>query len=319
MTNWNNLFKEALKWRVEEEPRFSDPLQIGRCFAGDADAARRVFVDAFGPLVVLTIYNPDYTSQSTLILNSLQDFFGSSRFVLGKIRKVDGGFTYIDPFGVLGRSWVAKEDDCFFEVRADDKNDFGLFPDARPARQALRSLLTSDSVVLNLFSYTCGFGVIAKKAGASSVINIDANSEMLTWGKRNATLNNVDFAVVPEFAQKYLNRLQRRIEDGKMKCPDVWVCDPPAFGMGRGQQRLLKYFWDDFWKAVEALRPRTVLVLRNDRTGFRAGETLGEELPAFVKALYRIRAVDFAQTPSLCYDAHDAFYKLTESLVLFRS
>lgn len=317
--NWQSLFKGAIARRYERESRLLQPEQIGRLFAGDADGACGIFVDAFGPLVVLTIYNPEFSSESSLILKGLQETLGPNRFVLGKVRRSEGGFEYLDPLGVLGKNWIAWEDDCRFEVRADDKNDFGLFPDARPARLALRTLVKPNSVVLNLFAYTCGFAVVAKKAGAFAAVNVDANPEMLTWGKRNAELNETDFAVVPELAQKYLTRLQRRVAEGKIQCPDVWVCDPPAFGVGRGTQRVLKHFWDEFWSIVIELKPRAILVLRNDRTGFREGATLSEEISPRLGSLYQFRAVDFAQSPSLCYETPDTFYKINESLILFRS
>ena len=316
--DWSHFFQVALKTRIEHEPRLADVAQIGRIFAGTPDGADGVIVDSFGPLVVLTVYNPELISHASSILRALQNVLGSSRFAVGKIRKPEGGFSFDDPLGVMGGSWTAWEDDCCFEVRADDKNDFGLFPDARPARLALRSLVQSESQVLNLFAYTCGFAVVAKRAGAQGAINVDANSEMLTWGKRNASLNNLDFAVIPELAQKYLQRLERRISEGKAKCPDVWVCDPPAFGVGRGQQRVLKYFWDEFWASVERLRPRAVLVLRNDRTGFREGHTLAAELTHRLGSSYSSQPVPFDHCPSLCYETPDAFYKLNESLILLR-
>ncbi|MEN9528380.1 MAG: hypothetical protein RI932_253 [Pseudomonadota bacterium] len=316
--DWFNLFHTATAKRVANEPRLGDPLQLGRLFAGTPDGADGVVVDSFGPLVVLTVYNPALVSHVTQMRSALEKVVGENRFVLGKIRKPEGGFFYEDPHGVLGRSWTAWEDNCCFEVRADDKNDFGLFPDARPARLALRALITPQSNVLNLFAYTCGFGVVARRAGAQAVINVDASSEMLTWGKRNAALNNVDFAVVPELAQKYLQRLERRVKEGKVVCPDIWVCDPPAFGVGRGAQRVLKNFWNDFWDAVERLEPRTILVLRNDRTGFRQGDTLGAELKKRFAPRYRLSPVPFDLCPSLCYEKPDAFYKLNESLILSR-
>jgi 23S rRNA (cytosine1962-C5)-methyltransferase len=316
--DWFNLFNRALASRIEREPRLADPLQVGRFFAGSADGADGVVVDGFGPLVVLTVYNPGFVGYSSQMLSALEKVMGQNRFVLGKIRKPEGGFLYQDRLAILGKSWTAWEDDCSFEVRADDKNDFGLFPDARPARLALRSLVRPQSHVLNLFAYTCGFGVVARRAGAQAATNVDASADMLTWGKRNAALNNVDFAVVPELAQKYLQRLERRVKEGKVFCPDIWVCDPPAFGVGRGAQRLLKNFWNDFWGSVERLEPRSVLVLRNDRTGFRRGDTLGDELQKRFSGRYRIRPVAFDLCPSLCYERSDAFYKLNESLILFR-
>jgi 23S rRNA (cytosine1962-C5)-methyltransferase len=315
---WKNLFLRAVEWRQEKEQRLVGADEIGRLFAGKSDGLEGVLVDAFGPLVVLTIYNPTLASLAPELLLQLKTSLTGDRFVLGKVRSATGGFDYLDPDKVLGRSWTAREDDCLFEVRADDKNDFGLFPDARPARLALRQILKSDSHVLNLFSYTCGFGVVALRSGARAATNVDASPEMLTWGKRNAGLNGVDFAVVPEMAQKYLQRLERRVREGKVPCPDVWVCDPPAFGVGRGQQRILKHFWTDFWGFVDRLSPRAVLVLRNDRTGHRQRDTFATEVEEIFGARFEILPVGFAQSPSLCYEDSDSYYKVNESLILLR-
>lgn len=315
---WQNLFLTALKWRQEKEQRLVGVDEIGRLFAGKSDGLEGVLVDAFGPLVVLTIYNPGLASHAPELLSQLKHCLPGDRFVLGKVRSAAGGFDFLDPDNVLGRSWTAREDDCLFEVRADDKNDFGLFPDARPARLALRGILKPDSHVLNLFSYTCGFSVVACRSGARAATNVDASAEMLTWGKRNASLNAVDFAVVPEMAQKYLLRLERRVSEGKITCPDVWVCDPPAFGVGRGQQRILKHFWTDFWGFVERLEPRAVLVLRNDRTGHRQKDTFAAEVEENFRGRFEILPVGFAQSPSLCYEGTDAYYKVNESLILLR-
>ena len=316
--NWTAQLQKALERRYGLEPRLRDETQIGRYFAGRADGLDGVIVDAFGALVVLTIYNPAIVADAEQFLKGTQNLFGAGRFVIGKIRSSGGGFLYLDPCGVLGKKWIAQEDDCLFETRADDKNDFGLFPDARAARLALRTLVSPESVVLNLFSYTCGFAVVAQKQGAKASINVDANPEMLTWGKRNADLNGVDFSVVPELAQKYLARLERRVEEGKLVCPDIWVCDPPAFGVGRGPQRVLKHFWDAFWGSVERLSPRALVILRNDRTGYREGHTLARELTSLLGGSYELRGCSFADCPSLCYEEPDAFYKLNESLVLLR-
>lgn len=43
--------------------------------------------------------------------------------------------------------------------------------------------------VLNLFAYTCGAGVAALAAGASSVVNVDHSAAYLAVGRRNTALN----------------------------------------------------------------------------------------------------------------------------------
>lgn len=65
-----------------------------------------------------------------------------------------------------------------------------LFLDIRAARRRLMSDAPGRSL-LNVFAYTCGVGIAAAKAGASSVINVDFAESSLAVGRQNARLNNL--------------------------------------------------------------------------------------------------------------------------------
>ncbi|WP_261841229.1 class I SAM-dependent rRNA methyltransferase [Aliamphritea ceti] len=65
-----------------------------------------------------------------------------------------------------------------------------LFLDMRAGRRWLQQQAAGKSV-LNLFSYTCGVGVVAAKAGASRVLNVDFATRSLDVGRENARLNEV--------------------------------------------------------------------------------------------------------------------------------
>jgi len=65
-----------------------------------------------------------------------------------------------------------------------------LFLDLRAGRRWVQSNAAGLSV-LNLFSYTCGVGVCAAKAGAGQVVNIDFSSSSLAVGRENAALNHI--------------------------------------------------------------------------------------------------------------------------------
>jgi 23S rRNA (cytosine1962-C5)-methyltransferase len=49
----------------------------------------------------------------------------------------------------------------------------------------------SGKSFLNLFAYTCGAGVVAAKAGATHVVNIDFSESNIKVGKDNARLNDL--------------------------------------------------------------------------------------------------------------------------------
>ncbi|MHB2026514.1 MAG: class I SAM-dependent rRNA methyltransferase [Elusimicrobiota bacterium] len=65
-----------------------------------------------------------------------------------------------------------------------------LFLDLRAARRRVMREIGGKSL-LNLFAYTCGVGVAAAKAGASSVVNVDFAQSSLAIGKENARLNDL--------------------------------------------------------------------------------------------------------------------------------
>jgi len=49
--------------------------------------------------------------------------------------------------------------------------------------------------LLNVFAYTCGVGIAAAKAGASSVVNVDFSRSSLAVGEKNARLNDLPITV----------------------------------------------------------------------------------------------------------------------------
>lgn len=65
-----------------------------------------------------------------------------------------------------------------------------LFLDLRAGRRRVMRD-TYGKTLLNLFAYTCGVGIAAAKAGASSVTNVDFAESSLAVGRENARLNNL--------------------------------------------------------------------------------------------------------------------------------
>lgn len=102
----------------------------------------------------------------------------------------------------------------------------GLFLDMRDVRLGLRDN-TAGRTVLNLFAYTCAFGVNAMLGGATRVLNLDLSRSYLEWGQRNYQLNGLavdqhDFVYGDAF--DWLARFARRGQRF-----DVVIVDPPSF------------------------------------------------------------------------------------------
>jgi 23S rRNA (cytosine1962-C5)-methyltransferase len=132
--------------------------------------------------------------------------------------------------GAPVESLVARENGLRFLIRPGQGLSVGLYLDMRDTRawlaQEVRGL-----TVLNLFAYTCAFGVVATAGGATRVLNIDASRRVLEWGEENARLNGqpVDrYDYVAGDVFDWLGRLARKGESF-----DVVVCDPPSFATTR--------------------------------------------------------------------------------------
>jgi len=57
------------------------------------------------------------------------------------------------------------------------------------------------------------------------------------------------------------------------------IVDPPAFGIGRGNERVLRLLWPDLFASLLAMKPRTLVLLSNDKA-FRARQSFIELVEA---------------------------------------
>jgi 23S rRNA (cytosine1962-C5)-methyltransferase len=122
------------------------------------------------------------------------------------------------------------------DVRKGHKSGFYL--DQRHNRQRLYNLITEEMSadspkILNLFSYTGGFGVSALASGQTGkIVNVDSSRDALELAKRNFALNvskdssdtqpNIEFVETDCF-----DYLRECVQNHTQF--DVIVCDPPKF------------------------------------------------------------------------------------------
>lgn len=239
----------------------SDADACVRVVAGAGDELPGLVIDRFGRFVVASDYDPAGPGAALLpiIEAALPDCA-----VLVRARSGKDGLQFHCGQRPAPQSLVAVEDGLKFEIRTDPRHDFGLFLDGRAARARV-SAVAEGALVLNLFAYTCGFAVAARAGGARDVINVDPEKEYLTWGKRNAALNQTDFRVFPDKAQDFLRRWRRRHDRAAADHFELIVVDPPAFGVGRGDARVLRKFWPELLESIAIAAPEHAVLMCNDK------------------------------------------------------
>jgi 23S rRNA (cytosine1962-C5)-methyltransferase len=260
-----------------------DSNRIWRAFAGKPDGCNGVIIDVLGSYVWIRIFDPAAAVRVDEIMAAVALQFGD-RFVYCSHRMRpdsvgsddDARFVWKFPAEIPPARLATEQYEqrgqrdglraMNFEIRPAPEDDFGIYADGRAARQWL-GLNAHGRWVLNLFAYTCGFGVAAMVGGASKVTNVDYSKDYLSWGMDNARLNGTTFAVVPEDCLKYLRRLQARITKGTLERPDLIVLDPPAFLIGRGSARLNRNVFPEMLASCLAILSSNgrLLVSCNDR------------------------------------------------------
>ncbi len=130
-------------------------------------------------------------------------------------------------YGCLPEANLAREDGLSYKLTLGANQNCGFFPDMAIGRRWVREQAAGKRV-LNLFSYTCAFSVVACAGGAHSVVNIDMSRSALKTGQANHALNNLETPV------RYLGHdIFRSWKKLRQLGPyDLMIIDPPAFQKG---------------------------------------------------------------------------------------
>ncbi|ATB32170.1 class I SAM-dependent rRNA methyltransferase [Melittangium boletus] len=226
--------------RERRAPLREDPRTTAyRLVNGAPEGVPDVTVDVFESLHVVSLYR-DFSSEEEAALLGAMDSAWAPALVYLKRRPREARHLAnvardkLAPEeavrGASVESVVALENGWRFLIRPAQGLSVGLYLDMRDTRAWLAGQVRGLTV-LNLFSYTCGFGVAAHAGGARRVLNVDASRRVLDWGEENARLNGqlverYDYVAGDVF--DWLERLARKGETF-----DVVVADPPSFATTR--------------------------------------------------------------------------------------
>ena len=196
-------------------------------------------IDLFSPAVLITLYEErdrywkDCLSDKLISLDLIETIAFQSRIKAPWVNEIHRGD--------LPENHIVEENHLKFSVSLTKSENPGIFPDMRDGRLYLKKI-SKGKKVLNLFSYTCAFSVAAIEGGASSVLNIDMNSNSLGKGRLNHELNHHNKGSVSYLSHNILKSFGKISKKGPY---DLIIIDPPpsqgtSFNLERDYGKILR-------------------------------------------------------------------------------
>ena len=196
-----------------------------------------------------------------------------------------------------------REEGVPYRVRLGDGLSTGIFLDQRPNRRLVRELARGGAV-LNLFSYTCAFSVVAALGGAVRTVSVDASVLALERGRANFEVAGVSLgkpgpgaahAFVAEDVFAWLARAATKSERF-----DLVIVDPPSYSSTKKRRFVAESDYGDLVAMVaKVLTPRGKVVACCNHRGLARGK-----LRRFVAQGMKAEGRELAQLKDLA-DAPD--------------
>ena len=221
------LTEETIRERLSASIARRSGANATRLVNAEGDDVSGIVVDRYDDILVIEIANAGIEQLRPLIINVLQSEL-KPRGIWFKNdippRKIEELSMQPEWMGEGEPSTEIRENGLRFRVDPPSGQKTGFFLDQRENRQLTRALAQGRRV-LNLFSYSGGFGVYASAGGASSVENVDISAPAIEMARTNHALNGFEASFVVADAFDYVRKTSSRF--------DLLICDPPAFAKSR--------------------------------------------------------------------------------------
>jgi 23S rRNA (cytosine1962-C5)-methyltransferase len=259
---WRRMLKRA----VDARPETNDNKSAYRLINAESDYLPGLVVDRYADWLVLQALTLHIDQQKGMIARLLLEIFDERHDSISGIyersdvdvRKKEG---LQEVKGVLWgnqppASVTIREGNVQFLVDIQRGHKTGFYLDQERNRNLVYDLIDSlQSRMLNLFSYTGGFGIHGAFGGMERIVNVDASREALEWAEQNVKLNTPMDENRFEFIQADVFDYLRDIAAEKAQF-DVVVCDPPKFAQSAQQvEKAARGYKDLNLNAFKVIKP----------------------------------------------------------------
>ena len=231
----NNNFLKLSRWIKEEN------IEAYRLYDRDI-REYPVSIDIYNNIPNIYIYE-NYSINLNLLKKEI--FISMEKIIPGitytdilfKIRKRQKDGTQYEKLNIKKQKLVIKEYDVYYKINLSDYLDTGIFLDHRSTRKIFSKLVKNKKRLLNLFSYTGAFSLVAAKNGVEFTTSVDMSNTYCDWAKENILLNQFNpykHIVIRENVFFFLENIQSK--NWKF---DFIVIDPPT--VSRSKKMLNKF------------------------------------------------------------------------------
>lgn len=261
---FETLFKNA---KAEREYFYNiDGTNAFRVFNGEGDGIGGLTIDNYDGHFLIQWYSKGIYKFRYNVLSALENVFEYTS-IFEKMRfkdaEMQGGFVdgEAPEFPI-----IIEENFTFYNVDLNDGPMTGIFLDQKEVRKKLKDHYAEDKEILNVFSYTGAFSVIAAE-NATMTTSVDLANRSRALTEENFGLNGIDpksqyIYVMDTF--DYFNYARRHD-----LFYDTIVIDPPSFARNKKKTFSVLKDYDKLIKgALEILGPDATLLLCTNNSTF---------------------------------------------------
>jgi 23S rRNA (cytosine1962-C5)-methyltransferase len=226
------FFTARLKRALEIRTRiFAEPFY--RLVHAEADGLPGLIIDRYGSAVVCQLNTAGMARLEADLLEALDKVLKPDIILLrndSPARQLEGLETETRFVrGTIEAPLRLRENGCDFLADLSSGQKTGWFFDQRPNRHFIAGLAPGASM-LDVYSFTGGFGVLAAARGAAEVTLLDRSEPALALALQAAALNNVAGRIKTMRGEAF--DILESLAASKQRY-DIVVLDPPAFVKSR--------------------------------------------------------------------------------------
>jgi 23S rRNA (cytosine1962-C5)-methyltransferase len=197
-----------------------------RLVHAEGDGLPGLVIDRFDDTLTVQIGTAGMEKQITAITMALDAVLKPKTVILradAPSRALEGLDSYVKAVKGAGARIAVEENGARYIADLESGQKTGWYYDQRENRAFIAALSKGKSV-LDGYSYTGGFGILAAKAGAKEVVCLDSSAPALAIAEESARANNVTIKAVKADVFEELERLKTAGETF-----DIVLADPPPF------------------------------------------------------------------------------------------